>query len=132
MPKKVVIIGSVALQTEIKKCLEYWSEQADHIVIDYPQVISDADFMNEYPKVHLGFLKHIAEADILFVANEDKNNIEGYIGAETFAEIGFGIAQNKLYNKNIEIILAKMPSANVQSFEEIGLWLKLGWIKVKS
>ena len=59
-----------------------------------------------------------------------KGGVEGYIGAETFAELTFTVAQNLVYRKNIEIILAKMPSEKVQSFEEVNLWLRLGWIRV--
>ncbi len=62
--------------------------------------------------------------------NEDKNNIKGYLGAESFAEMCFGVVQNLIYNKNIEVMLLQMPERNVQSYDEIMLWLKLGWIKV--
>ncbi len=62
--------------------------------------------------------------------NEDKNNIEWYIWAETFAEICFWVAQNILYNKNIEIILLQMPEKSIQSYDEIILWLRLWWIKL--
>ena len=62
--------------------------------------------------------------------NEDKNGIKGYIGAESFAELCFGVVQNFIYNKNIEIIILQMPDEKVQSYQEIVLWLKLGWIKL--
>jgi len=42
----------------------------------------------------------------------------------------FGVSQNLIYNKNIEIIILKMPDKKVQSYDEINLWLKLGWIKL--
>ena len=38
--------------------------------------------------------------------------------------------QKLVYNKNIQILILRMPSVNVQSYEEINLWLKLGWIKL--
>lgn len=56
----------------------------------------------------------------------------GYIGAETFSELTFGLAQNLIYNKNIELVILKMPSIDVQCYDEICLWLKLGWIKIYS
>ena len=62
--------------------------------------------------------------------NEDKNGISGYIGYETFAELLFGLSQKLIYNKDIEFILLKMPSREVGSYDEIDLWLKLGWIKL--
>lgn len=33
-------------------------------------------------------------------------------------------------NKNIELVILKKPSTNVGCFDEIDLWLKLGWIKL--
>lgn len=62
--------------------------------------------------------------------NEDKNGITGYIGAETFAEMAFGVTQKVVYGKDLEILLLKRPGENVFSFSEIELWLKLGWIKL--
>lgn len=62
--------------------------------------------------------------------NEDKNKKEGYIGQETFAELSFGLAQKLIYNKNIEIIIYKMPSKEVSCYDEICLYLELGWLKL--
>ena len=48
---------------------------------------------------------------------------------ETIKKVALAAAQNLLYKKGIKIILAKMPGDKVQSFDDIGLWLKLGWIE---
>lgn len=40
-------------------------------------------------------LKHIKECDAILVANYEKNNISGYIGANTFLEMGFAYAFGK-------------------------------------
>jgi len=127
--KKVVITGSASLQDKINHWKEFW-ENKGYLVIDYPHPISQENFLEEYPSVHTEFFRHINETDILFVINEDKNGIIGYLGAESFAEMCFGVTQNLLYDKKIEIILLKMPSLNVSSYAEISLWLKLGWIKI--
>ena len=87
-------------------------------------------FIKIYPEVHKKFFRNILKADILFIANEDKNGIKGYIGAEVFAELVYGLMQKLISRQKIKIILAKMPSSKVQFFEEIKLWLKLGWIKI--
>lgn len=129
MSKKVVIAGSASLQKEIKGWIDWW-EGNNFLVINYPESISEDRFISLYPKVHQKFFKDMSEADMVFVANEDKNGIEGYIGAETFAELTFAVAQNLVYGKNIEVILAKMPSEKIQSIDEIKLWLELGWIKL--
>jgi len=129
MQKKVVIAGSTSLQEKVLFWKKFWEDKGFY-VSDYPEAIDKENFLAEYPKVHTNFFKNIIEADILFVMNEDKNGIKGYLGAESFAEMCFGVTQNLVYNKNIEIILLQKPSEDVQSCEEIILWLKLGWIKL--
>lgn len=129
MIKKIVIAGSASLQEKVSYWKKFWKERG-YFVINYPSPISKDIFLEEYPKVHIEFFKNILKADILFVMNEDKNGVVGYLGSESFAEMCFGVAQNLIYNKNLEVILLKMPSEQVQSYEEIVLWLKLGWIKL--
>jgi len=128
--KQVVIAGSAKMQSAVETWKTYWEEKEGHVVSNFPKPIPRETFLSEYPQVHEDFFKDIEQADVLFIANEDKNETEGYIGAETFAEIVFGIAQNLLHEKQIDIILAKMPSKAVQSHEEITLWITLGWLRV--
>lgn len=86
--------------------------------------------MELYPNVHTEFLDNITKADMLFIMNEDKNGIVGYIGYEAYAELLFGLSQKVIYNKDIELVILKKPSTDVGCYEEIDLWLKLGWIKL--
>ncbi len=127
--KKVVIAGSAKLQSEIN-CWKQKFSNNHYKVIDYPKEIEKDKFMELYPSVHKDFFDNITKTDVLFIMNEDKNGKIGYIGAESFAELTFGLAQKLVYGKNIELIILKMPSKDVQSYEEINLWLKLGWIKL--
>lgn len=127
--KKVVISGSIKLQKEIDDWREYFSRK-DYEVVDYPKQIKEERFMEIYPDVFRDFMKHISEADILFVMNEDRDGKRGYIGAETFAELCFGIIQKQVYHRNIELVILKLPDKNVQCYDEINLWLKLGWIRL--
>jgi hypothetical protein len=96
--------------------------------LNYPKVISIDKFEELYPDVHKKFFKDINESDILFIANENKNGINGYIGAETFAELSFGLAKKLIEGKDIKLILAHMPVKEVPCYDEIILWNKLGWI----
>ena len=125
---KIVIAGSAKLPTEIKQWVDYWNNQSNCEVLNFPQQIPSENFEKLYPGIHTNFFKDITNADILFIANEEKNNIPGYIGAETFAELSFGLTQKLINNKNIKLILAHLPSPEVQCYNEIVLWLKLGWI----
>lgn len=62
--------------------------------------------------------------------NEDKNGIVGYIGYEGYAELLVGLTQKLIYNQNIELVILKRPSIDVGCYQEISLWLELGWIKI--
>ena len=127
--KKIVISGS----SKIKDSINYWTEyfkNKGYMVLDYPEAIEKEKFIELYPEVFKEFFVNISKADVMFVMNEDKNDIEGYIGAATYAELTFAIAQNLLYNKGIEVILLKMPSIEVSCYDEIKLWLELGWIRL--
>ncbi len=86
--------------------------------------------MDLYPNIHIEFLENVTKTDMLFIMNEDRNGIVGYIGYEVYAELLFGLSQKLIYNKNIELVVFKMPGTNVGCYEEIDLWLKLGWIKL--
>ncbi len=127
--KKIVIAGSGKLQIEINKWLKFF-ESENYKILDWPRPIEDTKFLELYPKIHTEFLENVTKTDMLFVMNEDKNGIDGYIGYEVYAELLFGLSQKLIYHKNIELIILKMPSSNVGCFEEINLWLKLGWIKL--
>ncbi len=127
--KKVVIAGSAKLQKEINKWLKIF-ESKNYEILDYPRKIEQERFIELYPSIHKTFFEYITKTDMLFIMNEDKNGKYGYIGAEAFAELTFGLAQKLVYNKEIELIILKMPSQDVQCYEEIDLWLKLGWIKL--
>ena len=99
-------------------------------VLDYPKPIAKAKFTELYPEIHKNFFLNLTKTDVLFIMNEDKNGIEGYIGAAAYAELAFGLAQNLLYRKNIDLVILKMPSREVSCYDEVKLWLELGWVKL--
>lgn len=127
--KKVVIAGSAKLQKNVNNWLNIF-EKKDFEILDYPRVIEETKFMELYPNIHIKFLENITKTDMLFLMNEDKNGITGYIGYEAYAELLFGLSQKLIYHKDIELVVLKMPSSEVGCYEEINLWLKLGWIKL--
>lgn len=126
--KKLVIASSAKFQNEIGFWKKYFEEQG-YNVLNYPQKINDKD-LNEYKKVHIRFFQSLIQTDILFVLNEDKNGIEGYIGAETFAELSFAMVQNIVNNASKKIYLLKMPSEKVACYAEIKNFIALGWIEI--
>ena len=127
--KKIVIAGSSSLQDKINYWRQYWQDHG-FMILNYPHPIPKETFLEDYPNVYKQFFKDILETDVLFIMNEDKKGVIGHIGAESFGEMCFGVSNNLLQNKDTEIILLKMPEEKVQSYKEINLWLKLGWIKL--
>ncbi len=127
--KKVVIAGSAKLQKELDKWLNFF-ESKNYEILDYPKFIEESKFIELYPNIHTEFLENVIKTDVLFIMNEDKNNIVGYIGYEAYAELLFGLSQKLIYKKEIELVILKMPSIDVGCYEEIKLWLELGWIKL--
>ena len=127
--KKITISGSSSLQDDIKKWVKYWTD-AGYQVIDYPEAIDKNNLVKEYPKLHKDFYSHINQSNTLFIMNEDKKDIKGYIGAATFAEIAFAVTQNLIFDKKIDIKLIKMPAPEVQCYDEIKLWIEIGWINI--
>ena len=127
--KKITISGSAKLQDKINNWRDYF-KKLEYEILDYPKPIDSKYFMELYPEIHRKYFENICNSDILFIMNEDKNGIEGYIGAETYAELAYAVIQNLNYGKNIDVVLLKMPSNKIQCYDEIKLWLELGWIKL--
>ena len=127
--KKVVIAGSASLQDRVAYWEQFWKSRG-YTVTASPQEISQEKFLEEYPAVHAGFYAALNDADIVFVMNEDKSGISGYLGAETFAELAYVVANGLLGKQQTQVLLLKMPESRVQSYEEIELWLRLGWVQL--
>lgn len=127
--QKVVISGSAKLQDQIIRWLEYWKSRG-YEILDYPEPIADEDFVKIYRQNRTKFFNSIRYADVLFVMNEDKNGVTGYIGASTFAEMAYAISENHIHGKSISIELLKMPAKSSFFHEDVTRWRELGWIKL--
>ena len=125
---KLVIAGSAKFIEEMEEWKSFFKNKG-YDVIGCPKKINQEN-SDEYKMAHISFFKALAEADTLFVFNQDKNGIEGYIGAETFAELSFLVAQNNINNTNKKIYLLKMPSKEVACYMEIQNFIKLGWVEI--
>jgi len=127
--KKMVIAGSASLQDRIVYWEQFWKSRG-YFVVASPREISREKYHEDYPAVHVGFYTALTDADIIFIMNEDKNGVSGYIGAETFAELAYVVANKLLGKQQTQVILLKTPESRVQSYEEILLWHRLGWIQL--
>lgn len=126
--KKIVVSGSGKCREKIDELIKRLSAFYD--VLNYPKDISKEKFLELYPHIHKEFYENIVKTDVFLLFNYDKDETAGYIGAAGFAEMCFAISQNQLSNKNIEIFIYKMPDKKVQCYDEINLYLQLGWIKL--
>ena len=64
-------------------------------------------------KLIIDHFKKIELSDAVLIFNKDKNDIQGYIGGNTFLEMGIAFYLNK------KIFLWKQPSEELPYFEEI-------------
>ena len=126
--KKLVIACSSKFEKEIEDWKEYFEKQG-YQVINYPKKI-DQENEKVYKEVYLKFFKSLDETDILFVLNGEKNGIEGYIGAETFAELSYTMVQRVNHNKDKKIWLLNKQSKEVKCYTEVTDFIKLGWIEI--
>lgn len=126
---RVVICGNLKL----KEKLDYWKnyfERHNYEIMDYPREVSKETIKNLYPITWKEFYSNIKLSDMLFVMNEDCNGSEGYIGSEVFAELAYGLALKLVDKKEIDLVLLKMPDKSVACYDDIKLWLNLGWIRL--
>ena len=123
--KKVVISGSSKLQEKLITWKEYF-EQKEYEVIDYPKQVSKENLKDIYKS----FYESLEKTDVLFLMNEERKGIKGYIGPSSMAEVIYTIMLNQIHNKKIEIYILNMPSREVSCYDEIKLFLENGWIKI--
>lgn len=117
----------------MQKTINYWKDyftNKNFEVIDYPKQINEENLLKDLSNLYSNFYKSIDNTDILFLANGDKNNIKGYIGANSFSELNYALIQNLNNNKNIKIYLLQKPSKELFCYDEITNYLELGWIKL--
>lgn len=125
--KKLVLSGSAKNQTEVSKFINHFKDNYE--ILDYPKVIN-GDFLENYPEVHTNFYKNINKTDVLFLMNYDKNGVKGHIGYAGFGELSVALFLKLTGKRNIEIYIYQMPDKSVPAYDEIELWLKLGYIKL--
>lgn len=128
--QKLVISGSSSLQGKIA----YWKkhfEERGYDVIAIPEFWDDQkDFKQQLTDLYKDFYTAIDTCDVFFLMNEDKNGIEGYIGANGTAELIYAVMQNLIRDRGMEIYIAKLPEERVPAYDEVTSYLKTGWIKI--
>ena len=126
--RKIVIAGSAIFYKEALE-LKDELEHKKYIVLDYPKKI-DVSNKYEYKNAYESFYKNLSKTDDIILFNLDKNNIEGYIGYESFAELSYLIVKKLEDGLNHKIYIYKMPSEEVGCYDEIKQFLDLGYIEI--
>lgn len=97
---RIVICGSIAFAREMKEVAESLEKGGDEVVYPEPRVKGEermeetAGIKKEFDLIR-GYFQKIKESDAVLIMNLQKNEIDGYIGANTFLEIGFAYALSK-------------------------------------
>ena len=125
--KSIVIAGSAFFY---KEALELKKELEDngYTVLNYPKKIDNS--IKEFKKAYEDFYDSLNKTDDLLLLNLDKNNIEGYIGYESFAELSYLVVKKIREDSNHMIYIYKMPSDKVGCYDEIKYFLELGYISL--
>ena len=126
--RKIVIAGSRKTYKEAQIIKEKL-EQFGYEVIDYPKNIDHSKEL-EYKVAYEKFYEKLKQSDDFLLLNIDKNGIKGYIGYEAFAELSFMIANSIVDKKESKIFIYQIPSEKLDCYDEITLFLKLGYIKI--
>ena len=124
-----VISGSASLQGEMEKWRTYWEERKFD-VLAWPIPIPAESFAKEWPEVHRKFYEALYQTDIVFVANEAKNGIAGYVGPNVFAEISFAVGLSLVRKKEIRILLLHVPLDPSPYGEALRSWMENGWVEI--
>lgn len=151
--KKLVISGSSKLHERALYWRGYF-EGRGYDVIDWPCPISteeetldepqtepglslgrwlspsDSDYATRMTKIYKRFYKNLDQADTFFLMNEDKDGIEGYIGASAIAELTYVVTGNLNRGKKVEINILKLPAKSQNCYDEVKFWLDQDWIKI--
>jgi len=151
--KKLVISGSAKLYERALYWRGYF-EGRGYEVIDWPRPLfeseisevevspipglahgklirpGDAQYADGMTLFYKQFYKHLDQADVHFVMNEDKNGVEGYIGPGTIAELTYSIINNLNRGHKTEIQILQMPSKEQACYDEVKFWLDQGWISI--
>jgi hypothetical protein len=103
---KIIICGSMRASKEMVEAEEELVKLGHEVVLpdftyEYAEMNTTSEMHTESAKNKVehdlirGYYEKIKECETVLVVNIERKNIEGYIGGNTFLEIGFGYILNK-------------------------------------
>jgi len=100
---KITLCGSLKFYKEMRKIEDYLSKNGHEVLL--PVEIEDINYNKKTPEQGISNIingdlirkhyKKILQFDAVLIINFDKNNINNYIGGNTFLEAGFAHVNNK-------------------------------------
>ena len=103
---KVVICGSMSASKEMVRVKEMLSNLGHNVVLpdfteDYAQMNSLEEVLSESTRNKVehdlikGYYNKIKDSEAILVVNKEKKGVKGYVGGNSFLEIGFAFVLNK-------------------------------------
>ncbi len=127
--KKMVISGSAKLQDRVNYWLEHFKNK-DYEILDYPKKIKKETYITDILITYKNFYNSLENAYVYFLMNQEHKGIKSYIESSSIAESTYAVILNLIHNKNIEIYILNIPSEEVVSYDEVKMYLDMGWIKL--
>ena len=127
---KIVICGSMAFAQEMLDAQAYFEKKGYKVTLPngVPEYIKDKLLVSRLKKTGMTedakrkiardlirrHYKEIKKGDAILVINKDRKGIKGYIGGNTFLEMGFA----HVLNKKI-FVMFKLPKAQESIYQEL-------------
>lgn len=124
--KNIVIIGNYNSDKDVSYWCNYFSKRGCK-VLDYPKdPTKDSKLDPCY-----NFFEYIKDTDILFILNNEKNGLDGYIDTTTFSKITYSIMKNLSdKKKRMSIYILKLPTSSLCYYNEILSFINNGQINL--
>ena len=117
---KIVVCGSMTASKEMVKVEKELKELGHNVIL--PEFTHDYAAMETIDKIHTesthnkvqyslikGYYEKIKDSDAVLIVNIEKKDISGYIGGNTFLEMGFAhVLDKKIY------LLNEIPAVSYQ------------------
>ena len=113
--------------------VSFWAhhfEEKGYQVLNYPKFTLPKDYQTVLPTIYRNFYSALEDTDVYFLMNEEKSDIDGYIGASSISELAYVVILNLIPTKNINIYILNIPSEEVPCYDEVKFFLDMGWIRL--
>lgn len=127
---KLVISGSTRHQGKIAEWKAHFEEKGYEIIAIPDAWDETKEFKQQLTDLYVDFYNAIDACDVFFLLNEDRDDTNGYIGANGTAELIYATVLKLRRKKPLTIYLASMPDETVPAYNEVTSFIKNDWISI--